>query len=73
MSELTILLTISFVNLQDRDEARRIHDKDGLTFLEIFVDAPLDVCIKRDVKGLYEKARTGQIKSNSSVDCTRVS
>lgn len=49
---------------QDRDRARKIHEDAGLPFLEIFVDAPLAVCETRDVKGLYKKARQGQIKSN---------
>lgn len=50
--------------LQDRTEARRIHEKAGLPFFEVFVNAPLDVCESRDVKGLYKKARAGQIKGD---------
>lgn len=50
--------------LQDRTEARRIHEKAGLPFFEVFVNAPLDVCESRDVKGLYKKARAGEIKGN---------
>lgn len=70
MADAGLICITSFISpyTKDRDEARRIHDKDGLTFLEIFVDAPLDVCIKRDVKGLYEKARTGQIKNFTGLD-----
>ena len=48
---------------KDRDRARKIHDDAGLPFFEIFVDAPLNVCETRDVKGLYKRARQGQIKS----------
>lgn len=47
---------------QDRDEARKIHESAGLPFLEVFVHAPLEVCESRDVKGLYKKARAGEIK-----------
>ena len=36
-------------------------------FLEIFVDAPLEVCEKRDVKGLYQKARNGEIKDFTGI------
>src|SRR6185503_2572217 len=36
-------------------------------FIEVFVNAPLEVCEKRDVKGLYAKARTGQIKEFTGV------
>ena len=47
-----------------RDEAReRIGD-----FVEVHVDAPLDVCEQRDVKGLYAKARRGEIKQFTGID-----
>lgn len=48
--------------LQDRDEARKIHASASLPFFEVFVHAPLEVCESRDVKGLYKKARAGEIK-----------
>ena len=37
-------------------------------FLEIFVNAPLEICEKRDVKGLYKKARNGEIKGFTGID-----
>ncbi|MBK8567490.1 MAG: adenylyl-sulfate kinase [Saprospiraceae bacterium] len=37
-------------------------------FLEVFIDAPLEVCEDRDVKGLYQKARAGQIKDFTGID-----
>ena len=37
-------------------------------FLEIFVDTPLEICEKRDVKGLYKKARRGEIKNFTGID-----
>ncbi len=45
----------------DRDQARKIHEEIGLPFIEVFVSAPLEVCEKRDPKGLYQKAREGKI------------
>ena len=45
--------------------ARELHEKAGLKFFEIFVNTPLDECEKRDVKGLYKKARAGIIKGES--------
>lgn len=36
-------------------------------FIEIFIDTPLDVCEKRDVKGLYKKARNGEIKDFTGI------
>lgn len=47
---------------QDRLNARKIHEVAGLPFFEVFVDAPLDVCEQRDVKGLYKRARAGEIR-----------
>lgn len=47
---------------QDRLNARKIHEAAGLPFFEVFVDAPLDVCEQRDVKGLYKRARAGEIR-----------
>ena len=37
-------------------------------YVEIFVDAPLDVCEQRDVKGLYKKARAGEVKNFTGID-----
>lgn len=40
----------------------------GENFLEVFVDTPIDVCEQRDVKGLYARARRGQITGFTGVD-----
>ncbi|XP_069836437.1 bifunctional 3'-phosphoadenosine 5'-phosphosulfate synthase 2 isoform X2 [Dendropsophus ebraccatus] len=53
---------------KDRKDARKVHDSAGLPFFEIFVDAPLDICESRDVKGLYKKARAGEIKGFTGID-----
>ncbi|XP_075607603.1 bifunctional 3'-phosphoadenosine 5'-phosphosulfate synthase 1 isoform X1 [Balearica regulorum gibbericeps] len=53
---------------QDRNNARRIHEGASLPFFEVFVDAPLHVCEQRDVKGLYKKARAGEIKGFTGID-----
>ncbi len=49
-----------------RDMAKEIIGKEN--FFEIYVNAPLEVCEKRDVKGLYEKARRGEIKNFTGID-----
>jgi adenylylsulfate kinase len=51
---------------RDRDAVRSTM-KDG-DFVEIFVDAPLNVCEKRDPKGLYKKARAGELKGFTGID-----
>ncbi|XP_059928563.1 bifunctional 3'-phosphoadenosine 5'-phosphosulfate synthase 2-like [Gadus macrocephalus] len=53
---------------KDREEARKIHAAAGLPFFEIFVHASLEVCEGRDVKGLYKKARSGEIKGFTGID-----
>ena len=49
----------------DRDQARALI-ADG-RFVEVFVDCPLEVCEKRDTKGLYKKARAGEIKEFTGI------
>jgi adenylyl-sulfate kinase len=50
-----------------RNEVRRHVEADGVVFVEIFVKAPLDALISRDVKGLYKKALAGEIKQFTGV------
>jgi adenylylsulfate kinase len=52
----------------DRDLCRAMHEADGLAFLEVFVDTPIAVCEQRDPKGLYKKARAGEIKGFTGID-----
>jgi adenylylsulfate kinase len=49
---------------QDRATARELHEASGIPFVEVFVDAPLSVVEERDPKGLYKKARAGEIKGS---------
>jgi adenylylsulfate kinase len=55
---------------RDRQLARRLVEERGAQgdFLEVFVDAPLEVCEGRDPKGLYKKARAGEIKGFTGID-----
>jgi len=52
----------------DRDRVRGIHEAVGLPFVEVFVDTPLAVCEARDPKGLYARARAGEITGFTGVD-----
>ena len=52
----------------DRERARQAHQEAGLTFVEIFVDTPIEVCEARDPKGLYARARAGEITGFTGVD-----
>lgn len=51
----------------DRALARKIHEEGGLNFIEVFIDAPLEVVEQRDPKGLYKKARLGEIGGTQCV------
>lgn len=51
-----------------RDAARARHDAVGVPFLEVFVDTPLAECERRDPKGLYAKARAGELKGFTGID-----
>jgi len=52
----------------DRERARAAHVAAGLPFLEVFVDTPLEVCEARDPKGLYAKARRGELRGFTGID-----
>jgi adenylylsulfate kinase len=52
----------------DRDEVRALHEAAGLPFVEVFVDCALSVAEERDPKGLYKKARAGEIKNFTGID-----
>ena len=52
----------------DRDRVRQAHHKTDLSFVEVFVDTPLDICEQRDPKGLYAKARAGEITGMTGID-----
>jgi bifunctional enzyme CysN/CysC len=52
----------------DRDRVRARHEADGLPFVEVFVDTPLDICESRDPKGMYAKARAGEISGFTGID-----
>ena len=47
---------------------RKIHEDSGLTFVEIFIDCSLESAEERDPKGLYKKARNGEIKNFTGID-----
>ncbi|MBM4108252.1 MAG: adenylyl-sulfate kinase [Phycisphaerae bacterium] len=53
---------------RDRDAVRKLHADGGLSFIEVFADTPIDVCERRDPKGLYKKARAGQLKGFTGID-----
>jgi len=52
----------------DRDQARAVHEDAGIPYFEVYVECPLEEAEKRDPKGLYKKARAGEIKGFTGID-----
>lgn len=70
LAESGTLAIVSLVSpyAQDREAAASLHADVDLPFLEIFVDAPLQLCEERDPKGLYARARAGKLSGLTGVD-----
>ena len=69
-SDAGVVTITSFISpyRADRDLVRALHEDADMPFLEVFVDAPLEVAEMRDPKGLYKKARAGEIKGFTGID-----
>jgi adenylyl-sulfate kinase len=52
----------------ERAMARTLHEADGITFLDVYVNTPLAECERRDPKGLYARARRGEIRGFTGID-----
>jgi bifunctional enzyme CysN/CysC len=53
---------------EHRDTVRARHEAEGLTYLEVFMDTPLETCIARDPKGLYRQALAGKLAHMTGID-----
>jgi adenylylsulfate kinase len=62
-----IAITAAISPYRETRDAARAEIQDGAPFIEVFVDCPLEVCEQRDVKGLYKKARSGEIPQFTGV------
>jgi adenylyl-sulfate kinase len=51
-----------------REKVRVLHERDGLRFLEVFVNTPAEECVRRDPKGLYARAQNGNLSGMTGVD-----
>lgn len=63
------IVFVAFISpyAKDRDFGKTIHRENSLPFYECFINSSLDVCESRDVKGLYKKARAGEIKNFTGI------
>jgi len=67
-SGVVVLVALVSPHAEARDRARAIHEQAGLPFIEVHVATPLEVCEHRDPKGLYRRAREGQLSGMTGVD-----
>jgi bifunctional enzyme CysN/CysC len=69
LAESGTIVLVSLVSpyAADREAAASLHASDELEFIEIFVNAPLEVCEQRDPKGLYARARAGELAGLTGV------
>jgi adenylylsulfate kinase len=65
-----IVTMTSFISpyRKDRDTVRALHVEGKLPFIEVYVSTPIGTCEQRDPKGLYKKARAGQLKNFTGID-----
>jgi adenylylsulfate kinase len=70
IADAGLVVMTSFISpyRKDRDVVRALHAAAGLPFVEIFVNTPIAVCEARDPKGLYKKARAGELKNFTGID-----
>ncbi len=65
---LVALVSLVSPYASDRARARTLHERDGLRFLEVYVNTPLEECERRDPKGLYAKSRAGELPGFTGID-----
>jgi adenylylsulfate kinase len=65
-----VVVMTSFISpyRKDRDNVRALHEASKLPFVEIHVATPIATCETRDPKGLYKKARAGELKGFTGID-----
>ncbi|MDJ0872162.1 MAG: adenylyl-sulfate kinase [Gammaproteobacteria bacterium] len=65
-----VITMTSFISpyRSDRKRVRDLHEEAGLPFLEVYTATPLSVCEDRDPKGLYRRARAGELKLFTGID-----
>jgi bifunctional enzyme CysN/CysC len=70
LTEAGVIAIVTVVSpyAADRRLAREIHEKDGIEYIEVFIDTPLEECERRDPKGLYARARAGELTGFTGVD-----
>jgi len=68
MLDAGIIVLSAFISpfKAERDQVKKIVGSEN--YIEVFVDTPIEICEQRDVKGLYKKARAGEVKNFTGID-----
>jgi adenylylsulfate kinase len=69
-ADCSVITMTSFISpyRKDRDTVRALHVAGKLPFIEVHVNTPIGTCEQRDPKGLYKKARAGELKNFTGID-----
>lgn len=69
-ADCSVIAMTSFISpyRKDRDLVRSLHDAGKMPFIEVYVNTPIATCEQRDPKGLYKKARAGELKGFTGID-----
>jgi adenylylsulfate kinase len=69
-ADASVITMTSFISpyRKDRDTVRALHVAGNLPFIEVYVNTPIATCEQRDPKGLYKKARAGELKNFTGID-----
>jgi bifunctional enzyme CysN/CysC len=70
LAEAGVVALVALVSpyAADRDSARAVHEAAGVAFVEVWVSTPLAECERRDPKGLYARARAGELPGLTGID-----
>jgi len=70
LADAGVVVVVALVSpyVTDREAARAVHEEGDLTFLEVYIDTPLELCEQRDPKGLYARARRGELQGMTGID-----
>lgn len=70
LSKIGVITIVSLISpyKRQRDTVRHFHIGERIPFVEVFINTPIEICEERDSKGLYAKARKGEIKDFTGID-----
>ena len=70
LADAGVLVLVALISpyAVDREDARQLHEVLDIPFVEVFLDTPITICERRDPKGMYSRARRGEIANFTGVD-----